>query len=336
MRESNFSLISVNPGYQVKDGNVFYTKGNSRREKVLFVNETQISALKGCGTFFITGNSIVSFFWDIGIVIFDFQGNIIKQFNNYSISSLVINNEYFTIRDTSNNTYHRVSCTDFNTIGVSSINYIFQKNDFGFIIENNILSAFSIKNGNKIWEHGISSYQLATVPKFLGITNNKIFILLNLVEIIVLNTQDGSLVKTINSDQTFLTVDTFMHPDNHHIYCLHNKFTKINTETLEIEVVKQIVTPATDKNSLNILEGIKSSSFQGKYISFTSFTNLRSGFAKWIGFFDYEIGKIVWHYEVLPSGGQLSFGAGETPKLAADKIYILDTENILHVMKSDI
>ena len=73
--------------------------------------------------------------------------------------------------------------------------------------------------------------------KFLGVHSNKLFILSEAGRIFVLDWESGNLIKEIHSENFPIMRDAFMHPENHNIYCLHNWFVKINTETLEVERV---------------------------------------------------------------------------------------------------
>lgn len=195
-----------------------------------------------------------------------------------------------------------------------------------------------------VWQHDLS--HLGVHPdkldsradgfsRFLGIANNNVFILSNANRIVVLDLTDGTLIKVLNHDSDLLPNmrNAFIHPEDKYIYCLGDAFVKINTETLLIERNLKVAEENYDPNVNTILYGIYSSSHQGNFISFASYTRHRIGFAKWIGLFDYRKEQVVWHYELLPAEGQLSIPAGETPHLAGKKLYVLDTDNTLHILE---
>ncbi len=171
--------------------------------------------------------------------------------------------------------------------------------------------------------------------KFIGVAYDKVFILTKNCHLVVLNNTDGTLFEILYSKETFLCEDAFMHPEGKYIYNLGSYFVKINTETLKVETQKKFLEEKTADNPSPILYGIKNSSLQEEYISFTSFTKERFGFAKWVGLYDYSKEEVVWHHELLPVEGQLSIPAFEYPKLACDKLYVLDTEDTLHIFEKE-
>ncbi len=212
--------------------------------------------------------------------------------------------------------------------------------DFFFSDTNNLITQFDL-NGQELWQHDLShlghrserDVRADEFDKFLGVAHKQVFVLSLAGKLVVLNIVTGELVKTLTD---IPLVDAFIHPHDQHLYCLSGVyFVKINTQTLQIETNKQITEDNFDPNINTILYGIRCSSYQGQYISFTSFTRHRSGLPKWIGLFDYEKEEIVWHYELLPHEGFTTIPAGETPQLVGDKIYVLDSDNTLHILEKE-
>lgn len=331
-------INDVRPPVELNKGDVFYLKGNSRKNKKIIKNLNSISN-EGSGDFIIIEDKIIAFFWDIGVVVFDLNGKELKKFANCSLILKSYLN-LFIIKDDKNGKYLLVDSLDLKIKSELNSSYSLLHNNLGLKILNNVtICADSINNGKRMWEYDIcSTYNENKISqikfhKFLGITNEKLFILTDRSDLVIINILDGHLIKILNNDEISLNKEAFMHPITKHIYNLASFFVKLNTETLEVEIKKKIVQEKTYNNPSPILYGIKKSSLQGEYISFTSFTKERSGFAKWIGLYDYTKEELVWHHELLPAEGQLSIPAFEYPKLADNKLYILDTENTLHVFE---
>ena len=206
---------------------------------------------------------------------------------------------------------------------------------------------YFVENGN-VYDYGmfflrkLNFYQSAEwcykienerneIVKIIGSNKSYMFICLSNNSILVLNKETGQEIDLIDVYGIELQ-NIFLHPKDGYIYCLSHSFLKINTETLEVEEKKEIATYNAASDSVNNLYGIRSSSYQGDYISFTSFTSRRAGEAKWIGLFDYKKGEIAWHHELLEDGDDAYIPPGETPQLANGKLYVLDSNNTLHIL----
>ncbi|HEY1192753.1 hypothetical protein [Flavobacterium sp.] len=217
---------------------------------------------------------------------------------------------------------------------VPNFYWIFSKKKVFYFI-NEFITCYSDKN-QLSWQHDLSKLNSQISDKFhkfLGIAHDKLFVLSEQNRIIVLDINNGSILKSIHSEEFPDMTDSFMHPESLNIYCLSNTFVKVNSKSLEIETLKKITKEKINPETNTNLYGIKDSSYQDKYISFTSYTSFKSGHAKWIGLFDYNIEEIVWHYELLDETNSVTILAFESPQLAGDKLYVLDSENTLHILE---
>jgi hypothetical protein len=334
------SLIrkKVNSNYFFAQGNTLFRNGG---DSIVEKFEKAISLYYVNSKFLIIYENDTNHLFDIennSFVECKFRSEVAieNNFESRYISVLQINN---------NETF----CGVFDT---ESNDYLFKKYDFMLnlkIIErdfflgekNNVIYRLR-SNGMIFWEYNLNQLEVQPNWKkngsdkfvsFLGVVNNLLFILSKANRIVVLDVSSGSFVKIIYSDSFPNLSNAFIHPENNYLYCLSSSFVSIDTIKLQIETVKPISNDIKNPNDNVELYNIKSSSFQGDFISFTSYTRFRSGFAKWIGLYSYTNEEIIWHHELLTTNDQVSFPAFESPQLVGRKLYVLDTDNMLHIME---
>lgn len=331
-----------------------------------------LSEIKGVDKYLSNSGGLVYFkngiLYDnenIEIASFDFK-NCLKIFNyfegyvvvnardgiGYFLDNKIAKKLPYSIENINNNVicYYR---NDSNEIGIiendevvfktqisSGQFYYYQKRVFD--VFDNYFRHLGDKN-NSLWNFDYS--QLGPQPnwddhrpdgisKFLGIQNENVFFLSQGGRVVVLDVMTGKLIKIIYSNSFPDMRDAFMHPEDKQIYCLSNWFVKVNTNRLEIESLKEIASYKKNDEEVTILYGIRSSSLQGKLISFTSFTNRRAGEAKWIGLFDYEKEEIVWHCELLQDDDGLYIPPSETPQLTNEKLCVMDSDKTLYILEN--
>lgn len=134
-----------------------------------------------------------------------------------------------------------------NLFSLKTQKFILEKSVFGnlFYFKGNILwnDLNEIKKITPdlkvVWQHNLDHLGLQPVRsdgradtffKFLGIKDEKVFVLSVASCIIVLNNNDGTLLKVIYNSAFPSMIDAFMHPTQHYIYCLAFCFVKINTQ----------------------------------------------------------------------------------------------------------
>lgn len=205
---------------------------------------------------------------------------------------------------------------------------LFARKNFYFKENSHNLKILSLLSGSS---SSIKTDFDLTNSKLLGVAHNHLFVLTKGNRIIVLNVDDGSLIKTFEWTEpvdgtTYLPglSETFLNAEDQCIYCLGNFLIKIDTQNLEILTCRHVSTSFDAMAEITV----KNSSHQGRYISFTGWRDEYAGRGRVIGLFDIESEEFVWTEELSQF-----IPAFHTPQLCKDKLYILDIENTLHIFK---
>jgi len=202
----------------------------------------------------------------------------------------------------------------------------YQLTAFTFILKSNFESEV-------LWEYDILETCNDKTHFLLGVAHNHLFVLTKGNRIIVLNVDDGSLIKTFEWTEpvdgtTYLPglKEAFLNPEDECIYCLGNYFIKIDTQRLEVLTCRHVSTSFDEMAGITV----KNSTLQGRYISFTGWREGYAGRGRMIGLFDIQSEEFVWIDDLSQF-----IPAFQTPQLAGNRLYILDIENTLHIFERD-
>ena len=230
-------------------------------------------------------------------------------------------------------------------------------------VEKDIIIAYSIFKGEikrintdteTLWQFTIASLGDSPYPdeedkigKFLGITNNYLWIVTNLGRLIALDIQTGEVQKvasphTTNEKYNYHLNKAFGHiyikEEDGNLYCMsYNMVTIIDTQTFAIK--EEYNFREEDPEGMGQYESVYTPLLQGDYFTFIGSKHKEYGGIGWIGIFDYKARKLVWEYELLPfeerKATRNHLAATQPLYMSGNKLYIKDVKDNLYIFERE-
>ena len=230
-------------------------------------------------------------------------------------------------------------------------------------VEKNIIIAYDIFEGEikrintdteTLWQFTIASLGDSPYPdeedkigKFLGITNNYLWIVTNLGRLIALDIETGEVQKvasphTTDEKYNYLINKAFGHiyikEEDGNLYCMsYNMVTIIDTQTFAIK--EEYNFREEDPEGMGQYESVYTPLLQGDYFTFLGSKHKEYGGIGWIGIFDYKARKLVWEYELLPfeerKDTRNRLVAPQPLYMSCNKLYIKDIKDNLYIFERE-
>ena len=230
-------------------------------------------------------------------------------------------------------------------------------------VEKNIIIAYDIFEGEikrintdteTLWQFTIASLGDSPYPdeedkigKFLGITNNYLWIVTNLGRLIALDIETGEIQKvasphTTDEKYNYLINKAFGHiyikEEDGNLYCMsYNMVTIIDTQIFAIK--EEYNFREEDLEGMGQYESVYKPLLQGDYFTFIGSKHKEYGGIGWIGIFDYKARKLVWEYELLPfeerKATRNRLVAPQPLYMSGNKLYIKDIKDNLYIFERE-
>ena len=230
-------------------------------------------------------------------------------------------------------------------------------------VEKDIIIAYSIFKGEikrintdteTLWQFTIASLGDSPYPdeedkigKFLGITNNYLWIVTNLGRLIALDIQTGEIQKvasphTTDEKYNYHLNKAFGHiyikQEDGNLYCMsYNMVTIIDTQIFAIK--EEYNFREEDPEGMGQYESVYTPLLQGDYFTFLGSKHKEYGGIGWIGIFDYKARKLVWEYELLPFEERKTTRNQLVPPqplyMSGNKLYIKDIKDNLYIFERE-
>jgi len=230
-------------------------------------------------------------------------------------------------------------------------------------VEKNIIIAYDIFEGEikrintdteTLWQFTIASLGDSPYPdeedkigKFLGITNNYLWIVTNLGRLIALDIQTGEVQKvasphTTDEKYNYHLNKAFGHiyikEEDGNLYCMsYNMVTIIDTQTFAIK--EEYNFREEDPEGMGQYESVYTPLLQGDYFTFLGSKHKEYGGIGWIGIFDYKARKLVWEYELFPfeerKATRNRLVAPQPLYMSGNKLYIKDIKDNLYIFERE-
>ena len=230
-------------------------------------------------------------------------------------------------------------------------------------VEKDIIIAYSIFKGEikrintdteTLWQFTIASLGDSPYPdeedrigKFLGITNNYLWIVTNLGRLIALDIETGEVQKvasphTTDEKYNYHLNKAFGHiyikQEDGNLYCMsYNMVTIIDTQIFAIK--EKYNFSKEDPEGMGQYEFVYKSLLQGDYFTFLGSKHKEYGGIGWIGIFDYKARKLVWEYELLPFEERKATRNRLVPPqplyMSGNKLYIKDIKDNLYIFERE-
>ena len=230
-------------------------------------------------------------------------------------------------------------------------------------VEKNIIIAYDIFEGEikrintdteTLWQFTIASLGDSPYPdeedkigKFLGITNNYLWIVTNLGRLIALDIETGEVQKvasphTTDEKYNYHLNKAFGHiyikQEDGNLYCMsYNMVTIIDTQTFTIK--EEYNFREEDPEGMGQYEFVYKSLLQGDYFTFLGSKHKEYGGIGWIGIFDYKARKLVWEYELITQEERNTSRNQLVPSqslyMSGNKLYIKDIKDNLYIFERE-
>ena len=230
-------------------------------------------------------------------------------------------------------------------------------------VEKNIIIAYDIFEGEikrintdteTLWQFTIASLGDSPYPdeedkigKFLGITNNYLWIVTNLGRLIALDIETGEVQKvasphTTDEKYNYHLNKAFGHiyikQEDGNLYCMsYNMVTIIDTQTFTIK--EEYNFREEDPEGMGQYEFVYKSLLQGDYFTFLGSKHKEYGGIGWIGIFDYKARKLVWEYELITQEERNTSRNQLVPSqplyISGNKLYIKDVKKNLYIFERE-
>ena len=230
-------------------------------------------------------------------------------------------------------------------------------------VEKNIIIAYDIfereikrinTDTETLWQFTIASLGDSPYPdeedrigKFLGITNNYLWIVTNLGRLIALDIETGEVQKvasphTTDEKYNYHLNKAFGHiyikQEDGNLYCMsYNMVTIIDTQTFTIK--EEYNFREEDPEGMGQYESVYTPLLQGDYFTFLGSKHKEYGGIGWIGIFDYKARKLVWEYELLPfeerKATRNRLVAPQPLYMSGNKLYIKDIKDNLYIFERE-
>ena len=230
-------------------------------------------------------------------------------------------------------------------------------------VEKNIIIAYDIFEGEikrintdieTLWQFTIASLGDSPYPdeedkigKFLGITNNYLWIVTNLGRLIALDIETGEVQKvasphTTDEKYNYHLNKAFGHiyikQEDGNLYCMsYNMVTIIDTQTCAIK--EEYNFREEDPEGMGQYESVYTPLLQGDYFTFLGSKHKEYGGIGWIGIFDYKARKLVWEYELFPfeesKATRNRLVAPQPLYMSGNKLYIKDIKDNLYIFERE-
>ena len=230
-------------------------------------------------------------------------------------------------------------------------------------VEKNIIIAYDIFEGEikrintdteTLWQFTIASLGGSPYPdeedkigKFLGITNNYLWIVTNLGRLIALDIETGEIQKvasphTTDEKYNYHLNKAFGHiyikQEDGNLYCMsYNMVTIIDTQTFTIK--EEYNFREEDPEGMGQYESVYKPLLQGDYFTFIGSKHKEYGGIGWIGIFDYKARKLVWEYELFPFEERKATRNRLVPPqplyMSGNKLYIKDIKDNLYIFERE-
>ena len=230
-------------------------------------------------------------------------------------------------------------------------------------VEKNIIIAYDIFEGEikrintdteTLWQFTIASLGDSPYPdeedkigKFLGITNNYLWIVTNLGRLIALDIETGEVQKvasphTTDEKYNYHLNKAFGHiyikQEDGNLYCMsYNMVTIIDTQTFTIK--EEYNFREEDPEGMGQYEFVYKSLLQGDYFTFLGSKHKEYGGIGWIGIFDYKARKLVWEYELITQEERNTSRNQLVPSqplyISGNKLYIKDVKDNLYIFERE-
>ncbi len=219
---------------------------------------------------------------------------------------------------------------NFNTLGKSFFNedfFLFKSK------KSDLLCAFTYLD-KKLWEFDLSSIELKTkIEKFIGIHKNRILILLNKGKLLLLDSNTGTLLNTVNLLENQEVILESVHLDNqkgllkslagryYFEFCLNN---------LRLEIKKDF-----GKYSKGNW-WISRSNYYGDLLTFVGSKDGISSFANSFGIFDTNKLEIMWYDTISPEKRDIKVFFSNPPLINDSTLIIRNSNKTLSIYKSNV
>ena len=205
-----------------------------------------------------------------------------------------------------------------------------------------------------LWQFTIASLGDSPYPdeedkirKFLGITNNYLWIVTNLGRLIALDIETGEVQKvasphTTDEKYNYHLNKAFGHiyikQEDGNLYCMsYNMVTIIDTQTFTIK--EEYNFREEDPEGMRQYEFVYKPLLQGDYFTFIGSKHKEYGGIGWIGIFDYKARKLVWEYELITQEERNNSRNQLVPSqplyISGNKLYIKDVKKNLYIFERE-
>ena len=252
----------------------------------------------------------------------------------------------------------------FNLLDLETNKLLLKKDSLYWLyIEKNIIVTYDILGSfisrintdtETLWQFTIASLGDSPYPdeedkigKFLGITNNYLWIVTNLGRLIALDIETGEVQKvasphTTDEKYNYHLNKAFGHiyikQEDGNLYCMsYNMVTIIDTQTFTIK--EEYNFREEDPEGMGQYEFVYKSLLQGDYFTFLGSKHKEYGGIGWIGIFDYKARKLVWEYELITQEERNTSRNQLVPSqplyISGNKLYIKDVKKNLYIFERE-
>ena len=252
----------------------------------------------------------------------------------------------------------------FNLLDLETNKLLLKKDSLYWLyIEKNIIVTYDILGSfisrintdtETLWQFTIASLGDSPYPdeedkigKFLGITNNYLWIVSNLGRLIALDIETGEVQKvasphTTDEKYNYHLNKAFGHiyikQEDGNLYCMsYNMVTIIDTQTFTIK--EEYNFREEDSEGMGQYESVYTPLLQGDYFTFLGSKHKEYGGIGWIGIFDYKARKLVWEYELFPfeerKATRNRLVAPQPLYMSGNKLYIKDIKDNFYIFERE-